>query len=156
MFQRLCKMFSESSPCLLGQHGSGSTVQQPVELPKNRLQNFRNKSSPQTVDESFIGQLNATFIHQCSVSEQRKCLPLLSSMPKFYFIVPGSRSAASLAAVPFAARIWTSSRCCCCSRRRCSQSSSCCRHRGTTAAAEGIISGANSYLGGCVNPVTLS
>ena len=29
---RFCKMFSESSPCLLGQHGSCSTAQRPVEL----------------------------------------------------------------------------------------------------------------------------
>ena len=42
-------MFSESSPCLLGQHGSSSTAQWPVELSENILQNLRNKLPPKTV-----------------------------------------------------------------------------------------------------------
>ena len=35
-------MFSESSHCLLGQHGSCSTVQRHVELSENILQNLYN------------------------------------------------------------------------------------------------------------------
>ena len=42
-------MISESSPCLLGQHGSCSTAQRPVELSENILQNLFNKLLPQTV-----------------------------------------------------------------------------------------------------------
>ena len=42
-------MFSESSPCLVGQHGSCSTAQQPVELLENISQNLCNKLPPQTV-----------------------------------------------------------------------------------------------------------
>ena len=42
-------MFSESSLCLLGQHGSCSTAQQPVELSINISQNLQNKLLPQTV-----------------------------------------------------------------------------------------------------------
>ena len=34
------KMFSESSPCLFGQHGSCSTAQRPGELSENILQNL--------------------------------------------------------------------------------------------------------------------
>ena len=37
-------MFSESSPCLLGQHGSCITAQRPVELSENILQNLPDKS----------------------------------------------------------------------------------------------------------------
>ena len=33
-FRRFCSTFSESSPCLLGQHGSCSTAQQPGNSPK--------------------------------------------------------------------------------------------------------------------------
>ena len=43
-------MFSESSPCLLGQQGSCSAAQRPGELSENMLQNPRNKLPPQTVD----------------------------------------------------------------------------------------------------------
>ena len=39
-WERFCKMFSESFPCLLGQHGSCSTAQMPGELSKNILQNL--------------------------------------------------------------------------------------------------------------------
>ena len=41
--------FLESSPCLLGQHGSCSTAQLPGELSEHILQNLRNKLAPQTV-----------------------------------------------------------------------------------------------------------
>ena len=39
-------MFSESSPCLLGQQGSFSSAQRPVEVSENILQNLRNKFRP--------------------------------------------------------------------------------------------------------------
>ena len=43
-------MFSESSPCLLGQHGScSSTVKGTGELSENILQNLRNDLPSQTV-----------------------------------------------------------------------------------------------------------
>ena len=45
-------MFSDSSPCLLGQHGSCSTAQQPGNSQKNSLQNLRNKWPPHPVLES--------------------------------------------------------------------------------------------------------
>ena len=35
LFRRFCNMFSKSSPCLLGQHGSCSLAQRPVELYEN-------------------------------------------------------------------------------------------------------------------------
>ena len=38
--------FRKKSPRLLRQHGSSSTVQQPVELSKNILQNLQNKWPP--------------------------------------------------------------------------------------------------------------
>ena len=38
--KRFCSMFSGSSPCLLGQHGSFSSAQLPVELVENMLQNL--------------------------------------------------------------------------------------------------------------------
>ena len=43
-------MFSESFPCLLGQHGSCNPAQQAVELSENMVQNIFNKLPPQTVD----------------------------------------------------------------------------------------------------------
>ena len=52
LFWRFCNtlyMFSESSPCLLGQHGSCSTAKRPGELSENILQNLRNKLPSQTV-----------------------------------------------------------------------------------------------------------
>ena len=49
LWKKFCKMFSESSPCLLGQHGTCSTVQQPVELSENILQNIFHNRTPQTV-----------------------------------------------------------------------------------------------------------
>ena len=50
--KKFCKMFSESSPCLLGQHGSCSTAQRPVELSENVLNNHFSQpdSAPQTVN----------------------------------------------------------------------------------------------------------
>ena len=42
-------MFSESSSCLLGQHGNCSSAQQPVELSEKNLNNCFNKLPPQTV-----------------------------------------------------------------------------------------------------------
>ena len=42
-------MFSVSSPCLLGQHGSCSTDQQPMELLENIVQNLIYKLPPQIV-----------------------------------------------------------------------------------------------------------
>ena len=50
LFQRFCSIFSKSSSCLLGQHGSCSAAQQPGELSENILQNFLNKLPPQTLD----------------------------------------------------------------------------------------------------------
>ena len=47
--RRFCNIFSKSSPCLLGQHGSCSTAQQPGELSENSLQNLRNKWPPYPV-----------------------------------------------------------------------------------------------------------
>ena len=43
-------MFSVSSSCLLGQHGSCSTAQRPGELSENILQNLQKKLPPQTVE----------------------------------------------------------------------------------------------------------
>ena len=48
--KRFCNIFSESSHCLLGYHGSYSTAQRPVELSENILQNLFNMLPPQTVD----------------------------------------------------------------------------------------------------------
>ena len=42
-------MFSESSPCLFGQHRSCSTAQRPVELLEDLLQNIFHNLRPQTV-----------------------------------------------------------------------------------------------------------
>ena len=47
--KRFCKMFSERSPCLLGQHVSFSTAQGPVELSENILQNLFHNLTPQAV-----------------------------------------------------------------------------------------------------------
>ena len=52
--RRFCKMFSESSPCLLGQHSICSTAQRPVELSENILQNLFHNLMPQTVDTSTV------------------------------------------------------------------------------------------------------
>ena len=49
LFWRFCILFSERSPCLLGQHGSCSTAQRPGELSENILQNLFHKLPPQTV-----------------------------------------------------------------------------------------------------------
>ena len=49
LFRRFCNTFSESSLCLLGQHGSCSTAERPVELSINISQNLQNKLLPQTV-----------------------------------------------------------------------------------------------------------
>ena len=46
--KRSCNMFSGSSPCLPGQHGSCSSAQLPVELSENMLQNLL-LNQPQTV-----------------------------------------------------------------------------------------------------------
>ena len=50
-------MFSRSSPCLLGQHGSCSSAQLPVELTENMLQNLFLNLPPQTVEhfDAHIG-----------------------------------------------------------------------------------------------------
>ena len=42
-------MFSGSSPCLLGQHGSCSSAQLTVKLSENMLQNLLHNLPPQTV-----------------------------------------------------------------------------------------------------------
>ena len=47
-------MFSGSPPCLLGQHGSCSSAQLPVELSENMLQNLFLNLPPQTVQEARI------------------------------------------------------------------------------------------------------
>ena len=47
--KRFCSMFSGNSPCLLGQHGSCSSAQLPVELSENMLQNLFLNLPPQTV-----------------------------------------------------------------------------------------------------------
>ena len=47
-------MFSECSPCLLEQHISYSTAQQPVELLEKNLQNLFHSLTPQTVHCSAI------------------------------------------------------------------------------------------------------
>ena len=49
MFRRFCNMFSESFPCLLGQHDSCRAAQLPVELSENIFQNLWNKLPPQTL-----------------------------------------------------------------------------------------------------------
>ena len=47
--KRFCSMFSGSFPCLLGQHGSCSSAQLPVELSEESKQNLRNKWPPHPV-----------------------------------------------------------------------------------------------------------
>ena len=47
--KRFCSMFSGTSPCFLGQHGSCSSAQQPVELSGNILQNLFHNLTTQTV-----------------------------------------------------------------------------------------------------------
>ena len=49
LFQRFCNMFSQSSPCLLWQHGSCSNAHQQGKLSENSLQNLRNKWPPHPV-----------------------------------------------------------------------------------------------------------
>ena len=46
MFRRFCNMFSESSSCLLGQHGSCSTAQQLGELSKTVYKTFETSGRP--------------------------------------------------------------------------------------------------------------
>ena len=46
MFRRFRNMFSESSPCLLGQHGSCSTAQQPGNSGKTFYKTFRTSGRP--------------------------------------------------------------------------------------------------------------
>ena len=48
--KRFFNMFSGSSPCLLGQHGSCSSAYLPVELSENMLLNLLLDLLPQTVD----------------------------------------------------------------------------------------------------------
>ena len=55
--KRFCNMFSGSSPCLLGQHGSCSSAQLPVELSENMLQNLFHNLPPQTVCIRYIENL---------------------------------------------------------------------------------------------------
>ena len=47
--KRFCSMFSGSSPCLLGQHGSCSSAQLPVELVENMQQNLFLDLPPHSV-----------------------------------------------------------------------------------------------------------
>ena len=54
LFWRFCNMFSKSSPFLLGQHGSRSTVLWPGELSEICLQNPPNKWPPHPV-HLFVG-----------------------------------------------------------------------------------------------------
>ena len=50
-------MFSQGSPCLLGQHGSCSTAHRPgEELSENMLQNLGNKLPPQTVVPMYVNK----------------------------------------------------------------------------------------------------
>ena len=49
MRKRFCSMFSGSSPWLLGQHGSCSSAQLPVELSENMLQNLFLSLPPHSV-----------------------------------------------------------------------------------------------------------
>ena len=46
LFIRFRNMFSESSPCLLGQHGSGSTTQQPGNSRKTVYKTFGTSGRP--------------------------------------------------------------------------------------------------------------
>ena len=50
MRKRLCSIFSGSSPCLLGQHGSCSSSQLPVDLSENMLQNLFLNLPPHSVE----------------------------------------------------------------------------------------------------------
>ena len=50
--KRFCSTFSGSSPCLLGQHGSCSSAQLPVELSENMLQNVFLNLPHHSVHES--------------------------------------------------------------------------------------------------------
>jgi len=47
--KRICDMFSESSLCLHGLHGSCSSAQLPVEIPENMLLNLLLNLPSQTV-----------------------------------------------------------------------------------------------------------
>ena len=63
LWKRFCSMFSESwSPCLLSQHGSCSTVQQPVEVSVNILQNLFHNLPPQTVCIQMDCKISSHFI----------------------------------------------------------------------------------------------
>ena len=56
-------MFFGSSPCLLGQHGSCTLAQLPVELSENMLQSLFLNLLPQTVLDMTLDPpwINATF-----------------------------------------------------------------------------------------------
>ena len=54
LFQRLCSMFPVCSPCLLGQHGSCSTAQQPGNSQKTIYKTFGTSGRP-TYSSCFGG-----------------------------------------------------------------------------------------------------
>ena len=74
--KRNCNMFSGSSPCLLGQHGSCSSAQLPVELSENMLQ----KPLPQLKNNLKMARLE-DFVSPWSLwagsSTFQKTLPFL-------------------------------------------------------------------------------
>ena len=77
LFRRFCNMFSKTSPCLLGQHGSCSEAQQPGELSENSKQNLRNKWPPHPVDCSHRSPCNCAEFHPgCPWSNDALPLPL--------------------------------------------------------------------------------
>ena len=55
--KKCCKMFCESSPCLLGQHSSCSTAQRHVELSENILQDLSHNLRHQTPGPDRIGNV---------------------------------------------------------------------------------------------------
>ena len=55
--KKFCKMFCESSPCLLGQHSSCSTAQRHVELSENILQDLSHNLRHQTPSPDGIGNV---------------------------------------------------------------------------------------------------
>ena len=63
-------MFSESSPCLLGEHGSCSTAQRPVELSENILQNLFHNLPPQTCASTSVRILTLLFSDAISCEER--------------------------------------------------------------------------------------
>ena len=76
-------MFSESSPCLLGQHGSCSTAQRPVELSKNILKNIFHNLPPQTVHVHSIRVKNYLTVLTISDYDQSfliHCCKILQSI----------------------------------------------------------------------------